>query len=149
MQVLAFAAFAIAVIASMSAAQDDKPAGDLRRLKGRWVAETREYQGKVEKKSELNGLTLVFDAEKFVITTEGDRVMLKGTITVDPTVSPKAIDVKVAGRDGKESVVPAIYELSGDKLKTAFPLEGTDQPSDFTTRAESKVRVTVYRRAKE
>jgi uncharacterized protein (TIGR03067 family) len=149
MQATVLSALVLAGTATMSAAGDDKPMDELRRFKGTWVAKSRTYDGKVESEGDLKGLTLTIDGDRFVITGEGGRVLLKGTIAVDPTATPKRVNVKMAGPDGQEKVSPAIYELKGDTLKTAFPLSGGDRPKDFSAEKGSGARVTVYQRVKE
>lgn len=106
---------ATAMAAATAGARDDPAKDELRKFKGTWIAETREYEGQVEKKPELKGLRLVVEDDKFVLPVEGGQVMLKGSITVTPSTKPKAMDVKVAGKDGKEVVVPAIYEMGGTR----------------------------------
>src|SRR5262249_42886107 len=88
-------------------AQDEKAKTGLSKLEGTWVAQSREYEGKVETKADLKGLRLVISGNKFAVKSEDGQVGLEGTLAVDPA-APKSVDVKVAGPDGKEMVIRAI-----------------------------------------
>src|SRR5262245_19582842 len=109
----------LATASAVLAAGDDKAKDELGKLNGTWVAQTRAYEGQVETKADLKGLTLVSSGGKFTFKSEGGQVVLEGTLTVDPTTTPKSVDVKVVGKDGKEQILPAIYELDGDTLRAA------------------------------
>ena len=80
---------------------------------------------------------LTFDGDIFAIK-KGDQLLVKGTFTLDPSQSPKAIAMKITEghRDedkGKE--VHGIYELGKGTLKwcTAQP-GGKDRPKEFATK---------------
>jgi uncharacterized protein (TIGR03067 family) len=139
----------VVLAASALAARDDTAANDLNKLAGTWVAESRESEGRVEANADLKGLRLVVAGDKFTLKLDDGRVVLAGTLAVGPAGTPKAVDVKVAGPDGKEVVIPAIYELDGDTLRTAVPQTGGGRPKEFSAKAGSDVRVTVYKRGKE
>jgi uncharacterized protein (TIGR00369 family)/uncharacterized protein (TIGR03067 family) len=113
-------------------------------LSGVWIAESRRYEGKIEGQAELRGLRLIVSGDRFALSYADGTVELEGTLAVDPAGDRRAVDVRVAGR---EAAVPAIYELAGETLTTAFPLAGGGRPKDFTAAPGSGVRVTVYRRA--
>jgi uncharacterized protein (TIGR03067 family) len=131
------------------AAQGEKAKSELSKLGGTWVAQSREYEGKVEAKADLKGLTLVISGNRFTVKDGEGKVQLEGTLVVDAAATPKAVDVKVAGKDGKEVIYKSIYELDGDTLKTAVTQAGGDRPKGFTTKAGSNVRVTVYKRSRK
>lgn len=149
MRAAMFLTLALATASAVFAAEDEKAKGGLSKLGGTWVAQSREYEGKVEAKADLNGLTLVVSGDKFTMKDGDGKVLLKGTLVADATTTPKSVDAKVAGADGKEVVFKAIYELDGDTLKTAVPQSGGDRPKDFTAKAGSNVRVSVYKRSRE
>jgi|SRR5579883_3513232 len=132
---------------AVSAARDDGAKKALSDLAGTWVAESREHEGKTESKADLKGLKLVVTDNKFVIRSGDGRLVLEGTLTA--ATDPKGVDVKVTGKDGKEKIIPAIYEVDGDILRTAVPQGDGGRPKDFIPRIGSEVRVTVYRRVKD
>jgi uncharacterized protein (TIGR03067 family) len=137
----------VATASAVTAAGDEKAKQALSKLGGTWVAQSREYEGKVESKSDLKGLTLVISGDKFAFTSDGGKPGLKGRLAVDPTTNPKGVDVIVTDKEGKESVIRGIYELDGDTLRSAVPQTGGGRPKGFTAKAGSNVRVTVYKRS--
>lgn len=142
-------ALASVAVPAVLVAQDEKSKDGLKNLNGTWVAQSREYEGKVESRDDLKGLTLEISGDSFAFTSEGGQAGLKGTLAVNSSATPKSVDVIVAGKDGKETVIRAIYELDGDTLRTAVMQSGDDRPKDFTAKAGSNVRVTVYIRSKK
>jgi uncharacterized protein (TIGR03067 family) len=133
------------VVAVAGARDEAKPLGD---LGGTWIAESREFDGKTETKDDLKGLKLVVTGEKFVMRNGDGQTVLEGTLTAAGG-TPKGVDAKVKGKDGKEMVIPAIYEVNGDTLRTAVPQGDGGRPKEFTAKVGSGVRVTVYKRSKD
>jgi uncharacterized protein (TIGR03067 family) len=83
---------------------------------------------------------LTFNGDKFTVK-KGDRVFAKGTFTIDPSRSPKTIDMKITEgpvEDGKEVKVFGIYELRDGTLKWCVGRPGDgDRPQKFTTKEGS------------
>ncbi len=134
---------AVCVLAA-SAFADDKADG-LAKLKGTWVAESRTFDDKAEAKADLNGLTLTIDADGFSTADKDGKTLLKGKLA---TPAATHVDITVAGPDGKDAVIPALYKLDGDTLTTAVPQAGGGRPTEFKAEKGSGVRVTVYQRKK-
>jgi uncharacterized protein (TIGR03067 family) len=91
----------------------ENPGNDLSRLKGTWVGE-------------LNGKTYIvhFNGEKFATIFEfaEGTTTASGTITVDPTRSPRHMDWKFTEGTGraeklKGMTAQTIYQLDGDTFK--------------------------------
>jgi uncharacterized protein (TIGR03067 family) len=139
---------ALAASLAVPASADDKSDG-LAKLKGVWVAESRTFDGKVEAKADLNGLTLTIDGDKFTFTDKEGKTVAAGKLSADATAKPKAVDVAMPGKDGKEMVLKGIYEVDDGTLKTAMPQTPGDRPTEFKAEKGSPVRVTVYKRAEK
>lgn len=138
----------VACIMTGPAIADDKADG-LTKLKGVWVAESRTFDGKVEEKTDLNGLKLTIDGDKFTFTDKDDKTVLAGKLSVDSSAKPNAVDVVVPGKDGKDTLLKGIYELDGNTLKTAMPQAPGDRPTEFKAEKGSTTRVTVYKRVEK
>jgi uncharacterized protein (TIGR03067 family) len=130
------------------------------RLQGRWKCDRLETDGRALSavEVELNGprLRVRGDAlEEF----DGERRCRFG---IDPTASPKRIDVREE-QPAKKGVVPVmrgIYSLDGDKLTICFGVcqamvadkDGSildfscDRPTEFTAAAGSSRILLVFRR---
>ncbi len=69
---------------------------------------------------------------------------LSGTITLDPTKSPRWIDVTSEGG----FVLQGIYELKGDRLRLFFVPQGTRRPTEFKTEKGTQLSIGTYERGK-
>jgi uncharacterized protein (TIGR03067 family) len=60
------------------------------------------------------------------VKIEGDTIILaeteKSTFKIDPSKKPREMDLMPAGRE-QGRVLPIIYELKGDELKLALPID--------------------------
>jgi uncharacterized protein (TIGR03067 family) len=71
---------------------DDDAKKDKEQLQGSWRPVSAEQGGKAQDDAKEH--LLIFDGDTFTIK-KGDQLFLKGTFTVDPSQSPKVIDMKV------------------------------------------------------
>jgi RNA polymerase sigma-70 factor (ECF subfamily) len=56
---------------------------------------------------------------------------------LDPTKDPKTIDLLVASGPGKTTMIPAIYQLSGDRLKICLAGPDNVRPKEINTRPKT------------
>ena len=68
---------------------------------------------------------------------------------LDPSKSPKAIDVTITEGPSKGAVMLGIYEFDGDTLKVCFDPEGKKRPTEFKSPAGSQTFYNVHKRAKK
>src|SRR5437763_16931726 len=94
---------------------DEKPdvAKELKKFQGTWTFESSESGGQKMPADQLKGLVLTFDGAKHTVK-QGSEVVQVGTQTIDPSKSPKAIDVTLTDGPMTGSVLLGIYELDGD-----------------------------------
>jgi uncharacterized protein (TIGR03067 family) len=78
-----------------------------------------------------------------------DEVIQAGTQKLDPSKSPKAIDVKVTEGPAKGALMLGIYEINGDTLKVCFDAEGKKRPTHFKSAPGSATFVNVHKRLKK
>ena len=72
----------------------------------------------------------------------------KGTFTLDPQKTPKAMDIFPTEGDNNGKTLLAIYELAGDQLTICYSLTPTVRPEDF--KADSNTLLVVkFERLKE
>ncbi len=78
--------------------------------------------------------------------------MVKGTFTLDPSKTPKAITMKVTeGRreEDKGKEVRGIYELAGDTLKWCTAPPGSEErPTEFATKAGTRDMLVTLKKEK-
>jgi uncharacterized protein (TIGR03067 family) len=93
--------------------------GDKELIQGTWTAKEVIELGK---KSDDLEMSIEFKGDMVVmkvVSKAKDKAApfeIKGTFTLDPTKSPKTLDVTV-GADSKKDTIFCIYDLKGDQLK--------------------------------
>jgi uncharacterized protein (TIGR03067 family) len=130
---------AMVLVAGLLLAADtkkDDAKKDIEALQGTWRPVTSEKGGK-EQNDEAKEHTLTFEKDTFTVK-KGDEVRIKGTFKLDPSKTPKAIDMTVTeGRrdEDKGKELHGIYELGKDTLKwcTSEP-GGKERPKEFATK---------------
>jgi uncharacterized protein (TIGR03067 family) len=120
---------------------------ELKKFQGTWRFEYVEAGGKEVPIAEFNGMTVTFEGDRFTVT-KGDKVIQAATQKLDPSRSPKALDVTVAEGLNKGAVILGIYEISGDTLKVCFDPEGKKRPTEFKSASGSQTLV-VHKRVKK
>src|ERR1700722_12242868 len=113
---------------------------ELKKFQGTWTFESVEAGGKEEPAADFKGMTVTFEGDKFTVK-KGDEVIQAATQKLDPSQSPKPIDVAVAEGLNKGAVMLGIYEISGDTLKVCFDSEGKKRPTEFKSASGSQVLV--------
>jgi uncharacterized protein (TIGR03067 family) len=101
--------------------------------------------------------TLAEDAKKFKLTIQGNRFILRkdsviiseGTMTLDPTKRPKAIDETITAGPNKGKRFSAIYEIDGEQHTICFAAAGKERPTEFSSTPGSGHLLQVWRREKK
>jgi uncharacterized protein (TIGR03067 family) len=137
-------------LAASCALADDKAdlEKEVRRFQGAWTIESSETGGKKLAISELKGLIVTFEGNKHTVK-KGDEVIQVGTQKLDPSKSPKTIDVTMTDGPSKGMVMVGIYEFDGDTLKVCFDPQGKKRPTEFKSPAGSENFVNVHKRVKK
>ena len=120
---------------------------EVRKFQGTWTFESSETGGKKLPIAALKGLILTFEGHKHTVKKD-DEVIQVGTQKLDPSKSPKTIDVTMAEGPNKGAVMLGIYEISGDTLKVCFDPEGKKRPTQFKSASGSQTLV-VHKRVKK
>jgi uncharacterized protein (TIGR03067 family) len=111
-------------------------------LQGKWIGE---HKGKK--------MSIQFDQANFTVRFDDDEV--NGNFKVDPSKTPKTMDLAVTGGrgqpadrySGKTSL--GIYEVDGDKLKWCACEPGRDErPQQFNPDADGHIYVLFDREKK-
>jgi uncharacterized protein (TIGR03067 family) len=78
----------------------------------------------------------------------GDKIVGEGISRVDPTQTPKALDI-IPQRNGvKGQTALAIYELKGDELIVCLARPGKDRPKEFESKPDSGHVLLKFKRVK-
>jgi uncharacterized protein (TIGR03067 family) len=86
---------------------------------------------------------LKLDGNNFALQLAG-RTIAKGRYKVDPSQTPKAIDMTFTGGLGQGLSVKGIYEVKGDTLKLCHTPPGQARPTEFSSRPGSGQRLSVW-----
>src|SRR5262249_30385603 len=100
-----------------------------------------------------DGHVIGFEKEVMVGYDAEGGVATKDSIKLDPSQSPRAIDmtsvVNVLYPNTKGNTLQGVYQLEGDELKLALPIPpARRRPKEFTTRKGSPFGVFTYKRVK-
>jgi uncharacterized protein (TIGR03067 family) len=148
MKQLPFLLLVLALATGAEGPNEDAAAKDLKRMEGDWVVVSMEVDG-----MKIPG----DDAMAYFRSVKGDqytvsryrKVVGKGTIKLDATKKPRAIDALPAGAGGEGKKLLGIYAFDGNKLKLCFARPGSDRPTEFASKEGSGHNLTVWQREKE
>jgi uncharacterized protein (TIGR03067 family) len=140
------ALFCLVGLAALGAQAD--VAQELKRFQGAWTIESSVTGGMELPADQLKGLIVTFEGNRHTVQN-GDQVVQAGTQTIDPSKSPKTIDVTITEGPSKGAVMLGIYEIEGDTLKACFDPEGKARPTKFTSATGSTHFVNIHKRIKK
>ena len=126
-------AFAALTLTSAWAGNSDEAAKkELKLFQGSWKAVAiRNADGNEAPQSDVQQTRLTVEGNAFTLTSRD--VTIKGTFSVNPAKTPKAIDVVLKGDNGEETKLLGIYQVKGDIRKSCFAMPQQDRPSQFMT----------------
>jgi uncharacterized protein (TIGR03067 family) len=112
--------------------REDPVKKELEHFQGSWITTSLTYNGDSFEKY-ADKLRMVFKGD--TATVEGidevkkeyPRIVFK----LDPSTTPKCVDLTVAGGDQKDAVMEGIYELKGDELRICVCVLGSGRPTKF------------------
>jgi uncharacterized protein (TIGR03067 family) len=145
-----FLAGGFAALGSSGALAGDKAdvEKEAKKFQGTWTIESSEAGGMVIPPANLKGLVVIFEGDKHTVKM-GDEVVQVGTQKLDPSKTPKAIDVTMTEGPNKGAVMLGIYEFDGDTLRVCFDPQGKKRPTEFKSPAGSENFVNVHKRVKK
>jgi len=123
-------------------ARDDKP------LQGTWTATRAERDGKAA--DDVVGNRLSLAANRFQIQSQNGARLYAGTVRVDPSVKPAAIDFEHTEGSLKGTVWKGIYAIDRDTLTVCdnAPSVGKSRPAAFEAKSGSGYVLVTFKRAK-
>lgn len=146
MRALSAAVLAAAMCFVTAAAAAADKAEDLKLLSGTWKPKEANLGDNKIDQLLLDTVSLVYEGDKYTLTI-GDKVE-KGTYTLDPNKTPKAMDIFPTEGDNNGKTFLAVYQVEGDKLTICYSLTPTVRPDDFEPDSNTLI-VVKYERFKE
>jgi uncharacterized protein (TIGR03067 family) len=118
------AAVAIGFVAAQPAAK-----GDLEKFQGTWQASyVIGFDGKPAPDDEVKNASLLVEGSQFTLKTKDG--VIKGTFTIDPSRTPKTIDVTLEGAKPNEKLL-GIYRIDGAERRSCFAMPGKERPKEI------------------
>jgi len=136
---------------ALKAARTDRPTpaaiqDELKRFEGTWSYASVVADGKPAPKESLKASRLVLKGDRFTMTTPESTH--KGTYSVDPTVTPKTIDVTFIEGPRAGKTIKGIYDLTGDTCKVCIALDDQPRPTEFASKPGNGYVLEILRREK-
>jgi len=108
--------------------QADSTAEEAKKLEGTWTITSGTYKGGTI--DTAKGGQYVFANGTLTTTNNAGGAPKKFNFKIDPSKTPKTMDLAYVDGPQNASVGPVIYELDGDNLKLAFGSKM--RPTEFT-----------------
>jgi uncharacterized protein (TIGR03067 family) len=121
---------------------------EARKFQGTWTFESSVSGGEALPADHLKMFVVTFEGDKHTVK-KGDEVIQIGTQKLDPSKSPKSIDVTMVEGPHKGTIMLGIYEIDAETLKVCFDPEGKKRPTEFKSAPGSKYFVNVHKRVKK
>lgn len=125
-----------------------QPAEDAqKKLQGTWTATRAERDGKAA--ADVVGHRLSFTGNRFQIQSEDGKPLYAGTVRVDPSTQPAAIDFAHTEGTLKGQAWQGIYALDGDTLTVCDNAPNLDKgrPAAFEATSGSGYVLITFKRA--
>jgi uncharacterized protein (TIGR03067 family) len=126
-------------------AAQDATTRELEQLQGTWQMVSHEVDGKPDEA--LKDAVRVVKGDKFTIK-QGDKVLRAATMKLDPTRTPKWIDITFTEGPEKGKVRRGIYVLEGDTQKICYGDLNKERPTEFVSESGTGHRLVVFMRSK-
>jgi uncharacterized protein (TIGR03067 family) len=119
-----------------------------KKLQGTWTATKAERDGKAA--DDVVGHRLSFNSNRFQIRSKDGKSLYAGTVRVDPSARPAAIDFEHTEGGLKGKAWKGIYALDGDTLKICdnAPKLDKGRPAAFEAKSGSGYVSITFERAK-
>ena len=130
-------------------AKEQAVAKDLQAFQGTWRLSSKEEDGKKFSEEEIKDVIGTIDGSGNVSVRRGGKVINEGTVKLDPTTTPKTIDVTFTAGERKGQSVLGIYEIESNFFRVCVARAGDERPSEFSAKAGSGHTLIVYKREKK
>jgi uncharacterized protein (TIGR03067 family) len=122
---------------------------DLKAFKGSWRLISREVDGKKFSEEEIKDMIVTHDGSGRFSCRRGDKVLGAGTVKLDPTTKPRAIDVTFTAGEHRGKTGLGIYEIDGETFRVCCARPGDGRPADFFAKVGSGRTLIVFKRKKK
>jgi uncharacterized protein (TIGR03067 family) len=138
------AVLTLALLFALAARSGDTKDG--KALQGTWLPQTAELGGAMFPDEVRKSIKLVVKDDKYTVTA--GKVVDQGTVKLNPSAKPKAMDLTGTDGPNKGKTFLAIYEHDGDTLRVCYDLSGKNRPTEFKTKEGTQLFLVTYKREK-
>jgi uncharacterized protein (TIGR03067 family) len=114
------------------------------RFGGAWRFHSMEVEGQNVSEENTGASRLIIQGNRFF--AKHGKQLTPGEFKIDPTVTPKTIDVTFTQGDGKGSTLKGIYELTDDTYKVALGTDGQPRPNQLSSKPGSNNGYQILKR---
>ena len=114
-------------------------------LVGTWVGVSVTVDGRVLPETTVQQLRLTLTQTQYK-TEKGNEVLFDSTYTIEPSKSPKHINMIGTEGDLAGKAAEGIYSLDGNTLKVCYTMPGKPRPETFGSPAGSGIYMVVWKR---
>jgi uncharacterized protein (TIGR03067 family) len=138
------------LLAAPGFGQGETPRTDLAQLQGTWLTDSLVSNGKtlIDKDHPPGpgpATKLAYEGDKWLIRV-GDKTVASGVFRIDPSRTPKEIDILDSSGVRNDKAQLGIYELSGDTYRYCLAPAGKPRPTSFASPEGSGYSLGVSRR---
>jgi uncharacterized protein (TIGR03067 family) len=128
-----------------AAPQDNDAKKDLEKLQGAWKMIALEVEGTQVPPEKFGKATLIIKADRYLL--DAGKTKTEVMLTLDPSKTPKHVDLTFLDGPNKDQVGKAIYSIDGDTFKICRALlTEADRPRQFATAPKSGQYVVTWQR---
>jgi uncharacterized protein (TIGR03067 family) len=146
MNMAALIVLGLALAAGVDEGKQEAVKKDREQMQGHWTLVSQVVDG--EEKTEAPGTKITIDADGNATAEKEGMPTRKAKLTIDPSKTPKTIDVEFQEGEQKGQTVQGIYEINGDTFRVCRSAPGKDRPTEFTSKQGTGCGVTTYKRDK-
>jgi uncharacterized protein (TIGR03067 family) len=130
-----------------NSAKGDSSKDDLEKLKGDWTVVSVERNGTKQTAKDFKEFTRKVTGATVTVTVETEEGVhtVVSKIKLDPSSSPRNIDVEMTEGDFKGKTLLGIYKFEDDKQVMCIAPPGKDRPTKFDSNDGT---VTIWKRVK-
>jgi uncharacterized protein (TIGR03067 family) len=135
-------ALLVLVVALLIAAdtKNDEAKKEQRKLFGTYVMVSGESRAEKLSEERIKDAKMIIEGDKYTASFGGDSVM--GTLKVDPTKTPKAIDAT----DSQGNTILGIYKIDKDQFTVCFAPPDKERPKEFSVKAGTGDFIHVWKK---
>ena len=130
---------------------DDAAKKDVKKLQGKWQAVELQVQGKKAPPEQVKKFRIVIKGDEITFNPDGGN--RKSKFKVDPSKSPKTMDMTPLDGPRKGKTILGIYSREKGQLKICIPnspnkSDITKRPTEFKTASGDGLYLLTFERAK-